>query len=155
MSMLARYKKPGGFQQLFLLLESCQGKKQETLLHHVEAENAQWAEIIRAKLLNKERFLALPAECISEIITRMPEKVLIFAFQGVPVEKREGLLSVFPHIKKKNILESANGGTAKAEEIEAAFLQIFKKIRDLENDKTLNLSKYAPEFALDEEKKVA
>lgn len=152
MSMLGRYKKPGGFEQLLFLIEGCHKKRQEQLLGLVEAEDVQWAERIRAKMLDISKVIALPQSGINEIFSRLPEKILVFAMHGIPKEKHEIVLNTFTHFKKKTITELMDGTKPKAEEIEAAYLAIYKKIRELDKDRVISLEKLAPELSLSDKK---
>jgi flagellar motor switch protein FliG len=155
MGMLTRYKKDGGFETLLMLIEQCNKKKQDQLIGLVENEDLVWAERIRAKMLTQERVLALPQDAINEIFSRIPEKVLVFALAGTPADKKDAILATFTHFKKKAIDEMMTGTKPTPGQTEAAFLAIFKKIRDLEKDRTLNLLKFAPALSLKEEKKAA
>ncbi len=155
MSMLSRYKKEGGFETLLLLIEQCDKKKQDQLIGLVENEDLVWAERIRNKILTVERVLSLPQDAINEIFSRVPEKVLVFALNGITPEKREMIMTTFTHFKKKAIEDMMTGTKPNPAQIEAAFLAIFKKIRDLEKDRTLNLFKFCPQVSLKEEKKAA
>lgn len=155
MSMLSRYRKDGGFETLLVLIEQCNKKKQEQLISLVENEDLVWAERIRTKMLTVERVLALPQDAINEIFSRVPEKVLVFALHGTPADKKDALLTTFTHFKKKAIDDMMTGTKPTPDQTEAAFLAIFKKIRDLEKDRTLNLQKFAPVLSLKEEKKAA
>ena len=50
MSMLARYKKPGGVQQLVALLESCLSKKRELLLNTIMTEDKDFGNMVKSKM---------------------------------------------------------------------------------------------------------
>jgi flagellar motor switch protein FliG len=152
MSMLTRYKKQGGFEQLLVLIESCNKKKQEQLLTLVKAEDSSWHDRLRAKMLTMERVLAFPSNGINEIFSRIPEKVLVFALHGIAPEKHDMILATFTHFKKKAISELLAGSKPKPEEIEAANLAIFKSIRALDKERVIALHKLSPELSLDERK---
>jgi len=156
MSMLARYKKqPNGFETLLTLIEQCNKKKQDQLLGLIEAEDVVWAKRVRDKMLTVERVINLPQDALNEIFSRVSEKILVFALHGVTPEKREQIMATFNHFKKKSVSELINGSKATPQETEAAFLAIFKKIRDLDKERTISLEKLAPELSLKEEKKKA
>lgn len=54
MSILARYKRPGGFRQLVQLIETSQPVKQMQLLQAIEDEDPHWAQLIREKKITPE-----------------------------------------------------------------------------------------------------
>jgi flagellar motor switch protein FliG len=58
MSMLARFRKPGGVQQLVALLESCLSKKKEALLTTIMAEDAQFGTMVKNKILTPEKIFS-------------------------------------------------------------------------------------------------
>ncbi len=134
------------------LIESCAKKKQDQLLSLVQQEDISWAKKIKSKILTVDRVLNLPQEGINEIFSKVPEKVLVFAMHGIAPEKHDLVLSTFTHFKRKTIIDLLEGSKPKADEIEAAFLQIFAKIRIMEKERMINLLKLAPELALGEKK---
>ncbi len=152
MSMISRYKKQGGFEQLLILIEGCNKKKQDQLIGLVESEDLVWAERIRAKMLTVDRLFAFPPEGLAEIFSRVPEKVLVFALHGVGPEKKDLVLASFNHFKKKSIDELMAGSKPKPSETESAFLSIFKLVRDLDKARTINIEKLMPELSLREDK---
>jgi flagellar motor switch protein FliG len=152
MSMLSRYKKEGGFEQLLMLIEQCHKKKQDQLISLVENEDLVWAERLRSKMLTRERVVAFPAHGLAEIFTRIPEKVLVFALHGLEPQDHEKILATFTHFKQKAVLELLEGEKPKPEQIEAAFLVVFKIIRDLDKQHVISIEKLAPELSLREKK---
>ena len=71
MSILARYRKPGGFVQLLKLIETSQPPKQEKLLEAVEKEDAEWAQLIRVKKLTPDMVLSWEPETLTLIFEHM------------------------------------------------------------------------------------
>lgn len=155
MSMLARYKKPGGLGQLVMLIEGCHQKKQDQLMGLILAEDKSWHTKITEKMLTRAKLLALPPEALSEIFSRIPDKVLTYVLYSVVPEQREVIMATFNHFKKKTILESLGGTPPPAGDIEAAYLQVFKKVRDLEKERVLKFDKIAPQISLTETSQAA
>jgi len=150
MSMLARYKKPGGFGQLVMLIEGCNLKKQEQLMGLIKKEDEAWHMRIQEKMLTREKLLAAPPEVTNEIFSRVPDKVLTYALHAMTPAQREQILSTFNHFKKKTISESIGGTTPSAADIVAAYLHIFKIVRGLEKDRVVNFDKFYPVVSLTE-----
>ena len=56
MSMISRYKRPGGFVQLLSLIETSTAAKKEKFLEIVRSESESWANAI------EQRVLTIPAD---------------------------------------------------------------------------------------------
>jgi flagellar motor switch protein FliG len=148
MSMLARFKKPGGFIQLLSLIETCTGAKQEQLLKAVDSENPAWAKLVKEKMLSVEKIFSWPAEAVSEITTRLPERIVGIALHGIKEELRPKAMSMLPLMKKKAVEEVLTGYKPNPGEIQAAFLKIILKARELEKGGELKLDKIDPGVSL-------
>ncbi|MGE3974471.1 MAG: FliG C-terminal domain-containing protein [Bdellovibrionales bacterium] len=152
MSMLTRYRKPGGFAQLVLLIEGCNQKKQKQLMDLILVEDKSWHQKIQDNILTREKLLALPPELTNEIFSRVPDKVLSFILHSLTPEQREKATATLTHFKKKALEELMGGAAPSVGDIEAAFMHVFKKVRDLEKDGTISFLKLAPALSLSEDK---
>jgi flagellar motor switch protein FliG len=152
MSMLARYRKPGGFGQLVMLIEGCNPKKQTQLMGLIELEDKDWHHRIKETMLTREKLLAAPSEVTNEVFSRVPDKVLTYVLHAMTPEQREKVMATFNHFKTKAINESLGGTPPSPGDIEAAFMQVFKKVRELEKDRTINFDKYYPVVSLTEKR---
>ncbi|HEX4922849.1 MAG TPA: FliG C-terminal domain-containing protein [Bdellovibrionales bacterium] len=148
MSMLARFKKPGGFIQLVNLIETCTDQKKEQLLKAVEGENPAWAKLLKEKLLTVDKVFSWPPEAVAEITTRLPERIVAIAMHGLKEDVRPKATFSMSHMKLRAVEEVFNGYKPNAGEISAAFLKIIMKARELEKGGELKLDKIDPNSSL-------
>jgi len=148
MSMLARFKKPGGFIQLINLIETCVEPKKTQLLKAVESENPGWAKLLNEKMLTIDKVFSWPPEAVAEITTRLPERIVAIAMQGLKEDLRPKATFSMSHMKLRAIEEVMNGYKANAGEISAAFLKIIMKARELEKGGELKLDNIDPTSSL-------
>jgi flagellar motor switch protein FliG len=146
--MLARFKKPGGFIQLLNLIETCTGAKKEQLLKAVASENAGWAKLLQDKMLTIEKIFSWPPEAVSEITTRLPERIVGIALHGIKEDLRAKATFSMPVMKLRAIEEVLTGYKPNPGEIQAAFLKILMKARELEKGGELKLDKIDPGSSL-------
>jgi flagellar motor switch protein FliG len=139
MSMLARYRKPGGINQLIALLETCLSKKRETLMNTINAEDADFGALVRAKILTAERIFKWDPLTICEATTRMSDRTLAICLKGLPVGSFEIATHTMRDLKKrevKNIFDSVNPTPV---EIESAQIKLVEIVRNLEKEGSLRL----------------
>src|SRR5471030_747446 len=103
MSMLVRYRKPGGIQQLVALLESCITKKRESLLTTICAEDNQFGIMVRSKLLTPEKIFKWDPLIVCEATTRMGERTLAICLKGMPPEAFAIATHTLRDIKKREV----------------------------------------------------
>src|ERR1700728_2960594 len=111
MSMLARFRKPGGVQQLVTLLESCLSKKKETLLNTIMTEDPQFGAMVKSKILTMEKVFSWDPLTVCEATTKLGERTLAAALKGLPEHavaiathtmrdrKKRDLMNIFETIK--------------------------------------------------------
>ncbi len=148
MSMLARFKKPGGFVQLVNLIETCVEPKKAQLLKAVESENPGWAKLLNEKMLTIDKVFSWPAESVAEVTTRLPDRIVAIAMQGLKEELRPKATFSMSHMKLRAIEEIITGYKANPGEIQAAFLKIIMKARELEKGGELRLDSIDPGSSL-------
>src|SRR4051812_19271573 len=103
MSMLARYKKQGGLQQLIALLESCLSKKRETLLATISAEDKDFGTMVRSRILTPEKIFSWDPLVVSEATTRLGERTLAIFLQGMPPEAFAIATHTMRDLKKREV----------------------------------------------------
>jgi flagellar motor switch protein FliG len=138
MSMIARFKKPGGFIQLINLIETCAEPKKTQLLKAVESENPGWAKLLNEKMLTIDRVFAWPPEAVAEITTRLPERIVAIAMHGIKEDLRAKATFSMSHMKLRAIEEVMTGYKPNPGEIQAAFLKIILKAREIDPGSSLN-----------------
>lgn len=139
MSMLARYRKPGGVQQLVQLLESCLLKKRETLLNTICAEDKAFGDMVKAKVLTAERIFKWDPLIVSEATTRLGERTLAIALKGLPPECFQIATHTMRDLKKRevtNLLETVKPNPI---EIETAHIKLIETVRKLEKEGAIKL----------------
>src|ERR1700727_1794918 len=101
--MLARFRKPGGVQQLVVLLESCLTKKREALITTIESEDKEFAMMVKAKVLTAERIFKWDPLVVSEATTKLSERTLAFVLKGLPPECIPIALHTTRDLKKREV----------------------------------------------------
>lgn len=150
MSMLSRFRKPGGFMQLLALIESCDPTKQKNLLGLVGAEDPGWAHLLKTKALSLDRILSWPTEVLMEITVVLPDRVLAMAYKAMNEgEQQDRWLSSLSDFKAKEIQELAGNIETSVNEEHAAVIKIIQTVRELEANGKLKFAKFAPELVVD------
>lgn len=150
MSMLARFRKPGGFLQLLNLIETCEPVKRNQLMDLIAKEDPGWAHLVKTKALSFERIMAWPQNTLMEITPRIPDKILGVAVHMCPTEFREKLLSSLPHMKRREIEYMLNNFNPSSGEKHAAVIKIIQTVRELEHEGMLKMSMIDPSLVLDQ-----
>ncbi len=146
MSMLARYKKQGGFEQLLLLLETSNDKKQEQFLKLIEAESPATAAMIKSKMLTIDKIFAWDASFLGDITITLPSKILAILLKGKPESVVNNVIATFPHIKKQEVLATAKEMVVNVGEFESARMKLIQTVRDMNKAGTIKIAKISPEL---------
>ena len=156
MSMLSRFRKPGGFQQLITLLETCDPSKQKSLLHLVGSEDPGWAHVVKVKSLTFERVLSWPQEVLMEITPHLPDQVLATAYrmaeilsQGQGRQLHEKWISSLPSMKAREIQELAQSHLFTTAEQTNAVIKVIQTVRELEAKGLLRFATFDPVLEID------
>lgn len=154
MSTIARYRKPGGFKQLLLLIEASGRKKQDQLLSIVRKENPLWADALCERLLTIDKVFSWSGEAIEKVISNIPEQTWVQAFFHLPESERSEMLGkvtqFLSNAKQRQIHDLLQVSQPSAGEVEAAQLMIIKKVRDLQAAKDFRPQDIDPRLALDD-----
>ena len=151
MSVLNRYKKPGGFRQLLQLIETSQPVKQQKLLEVVEKEDPQWADLIRQKKIDPDMVLSWDSNHLVVVFEHMNERhcATVFKNQG-----RDSLLDYKGLFKEdkfrdlKSLVQDEADPTKP--EIVAAHNHMLEVVRFLDEEKKLDLRYINPQLDLSE-----
>ncbi len=144
MSMLVRYKKTGGFQQLLSLIETCTPAKREQLMKVIQTEDPGWAALLKAKMLTIDKFFSWDPIHIAEITNEMPGRILAAALVGLPAETVERATHTMDHMKKREIENLIQELKPNPSEIETARMKLLVRVRELEREKRIDLAKIDP-----------
>ena len=142
MSMLARYKKQGGINQLVALLETCLSKKRETLMNSVIAEDPVFAKQVQDKILNCEKIFKWDPLLVCEATSRLSDRTLAIALKGLPPECFAIATHTMRELKKKEITNLLETIKPTPIEIESAHIKLVEKVRELEKEGTV---KFGPD----------
>lgn len=150
MSMLNRYKKPGGFVQLLKLIETFGPQKREKFMGLIESESPAWSDALKTRLLSLERIFSWDQLIISEVIARLPEKTVAFAMYGLSSENKDKVLSHLTHADRRRLEVHLNENTPSEGEIAASMVKIIEQTRELMMTGLLRAENIDKEMVIDE-----
>lgn len=150
MAMLDRYKKPGGFNQLLTLLETCGPQKKQKFLEIIRLEDSRWADALEAKMISLDRFFKWNDSAVSEVTGVMLEASVATILAAMP-EYSERILATLAHSKKKRVQEAADSTRPTAEGIATSVHKLFETIRRLTSEGVLRLDKIDPDMYVPED----
>lgn len=150
MSMLDRYRKPGGFAQLLALIETCTEAKQIKLLDIIAQEDRRWSETVRAKMLSIDRIYAWQDDVLAEIFGSLQDLTVSVAFHGANDTMKNRIRGFSTHARMRKIedLKSSNGPTPA--EIVATHMKIVECVRKMGSDGFLRFEKIDPTLVIGE-----
>lgn len=151
MSVLARYRKPGGFKQLLQLIETSQPAKQAKLLEVVEKEDPRWADLIREKKITPEMVLSWGTEHLVVIIENMSPRHSACILHSLEEEKYKECANLFRPEKYRDLkmlLDEMKEPTKS--EIAAAGNNMLETVRLLDEEKKIDLRYINPVLDLSE-----
>lgn len=147
MSVLARYRKPGGFRQLLLLIETSQPVKQEKLLEVVAKEDPDWAELLRQKKIDAEMILSWDPSHLVVVFEHMNERHCAAIFKHIGVELIKDYSNLFREEKYRDLKNEVDDGRDPTDaEVRAAHNHMIETVRYLDEEKKLNLRFINPEL---------
>jgi flagellar motor switch protein FliG len=156
MSTLGRFRKPGGFQQLLILIETCDPSKQKNLLHLIGTEDPGWAHLVKMKALTFERIMSWPVEVLMEITPPLPDPILANAYKMAQListpekpELHEKWLKCIPSIKAKEVQELASYTPLTPADQAASVVKLLQTIRELEAKGHIRFSNFDPTLEID------
>jgi flagellar motor switch protein FliG len=144
--MLARYKKQGGFEQLLLLIETSNDKKQQQFLQLIEAESPMTAAMIKSKMLTLDKIFSWDASFLGDITINVPSKILAILLKDRPENVIQNVIATFPHAKKQEVLAAVKEMTPSVGEYESARIKLIQTVRDLNKAGAIKIAKISPEL---------
>ncbi len=156
MSTLGRFRKPGGFQQLLTLIETCDPSKQKNLLLLIGNEDPGWAHLVKVKALSFERVLSWPIEVLMEVTPPLPDNVLAASYKMAELlstpahpQLHEKWLKSIPSIKAREVQDLANLHTLSAADQTACVIKLLQTVRELEAKGVIKFSNFDPTLEVD------
>lgn len=157
MSMLNRFRKPGGFQQLLTLIETCDLQKKQNLLQLIGSEDPGWAYLVKLKSIDFDRILSWPQDVLMEITPHLPDKILVTALHIAQISDKkthqssaDKWLSSLPALKSKEIISLAEMTPINPIEHHSAKIKIIQTVRELESKGILRFSQFDPQLEVDQ-----
>jgi flagellar motor switch protein FliG len=147
MSLLNRYRRKGGFENLLKLVESSTPAKQEQLLKLIEAEDSSWAELIRVKSLSMDKIFSWEPQYLKDIVYRVKPRILGISLIGQSKEVHEKVAACMPEIKWVEVSDYL-GDNFGPGEIHAAQNQVIATTRELVEDGYIRFEDVDPKLVL-------
>lgn len=156
MSTLGRFRKPGGFQQLLALIETCDPEKQKNLMHLIGTEDPGWAHLVKIKALTFERIMTWPIEILMEITPHLQDHTIVMIFRmaqnsgkAKQVDYHSKWLRSIPDIKARQIEDMANSVRFTQQDQTTSIIKLLQTVRELESKGTLKFSLFDPTLEVD------
>ncbi|MCB0391993.1 MAG: hypothetical protein KDD58_11925 [Bdellovibrionales bacterium] len=139
MSMLARYKKSGGFRQLLQLIETSGKTKQERFIKMIEEEDANWAQAIEQRMLTLEKILTWEDQVLAEIFSRLNDITLGIASHLLEKSQWERATKTFSHSKLRAINENHADKEPSPAQQSTAIVNILTEVRTMVTEGMIRL----------------
>lgn len=151
MSMIDRYRKPGGFIQLLNLIETTGKDKQEKFLKMIQDENPTWETEIKKRLLTIDKILGWNPTYLAEIFPRVQPLQLAMVVGGLPKDKAEQFIKILTFKERKQVEEILKEKSPNPGETTAGIMKLFAEIRKMESEGTLRFDKFDPDMVIPED----
>lgn len=148
MSVLDRYKKPGGFVQLLTLLETCGPQKKEKFLQMILEENPAWYDSLKQRLLSLERILAWPNEFLTEVTTRALPITLAAISKSLPEQQNKRLFHGLSHSQFAKVREISENKQFTPAEISSSIEKLLGDTRGLMQQGIIKVEKFDADLAI-------
>jgi len=151
MSILARYRKPGGFRQLIKLIETSQPAKQQQLLQAIEAEDPHWAQLLRDKKITPQMVLDWDMSYLVVIFEHMHTRHCATVLYVLGEGSLHRFRSAF-ELERLNELNRLIKGMNEPTEVELrlAYNNMLETVRYLDEDRKIVLSLIDPKLDVSE-----
>lgn len=139
MSLLARYKKQGGFEQLILLLESRPPKKRDELIELIVNEDAAYGVLVQTKILTMEKLIEWDPNILSEVISKLSDLTVSTCFSRLGEEFFKKCSHGLREFRKKELSELIRNANPKQPEFDAAWIKFIEATRKLVTEGAIKL----------------
>lgn len=151
MSMIERYRKPGGFVQLLNLIETTGKDKQEKFLKMIADENPTWEVEVRKRLLTLDKVLGWNHTYLVEIFPRVQTIQLAMIAGGLPPEKFEGFMNILNFKERRQVEDILKEKKPTPGETSSGIMKLFAEIRKMESEGSLKFDKFDPDMVIPED----
>ena len=151
MSILSRYKKPGGFRQLLQLVETSQPTKQAKLIEVIKKEDPHWAKLIIEKKISPDMVLAWPPEHLATVFEYMTERHCASLLKAMDEEQLLIYFDLFKPEKTKSLRNQIDDiDEIKSTDTVNAHNNLLETVRFLDEEKKIILRFIDPNLDLSE-----
>lgn len=151
MSMIERYRKPGGFVQLLNLLETTGKDKQEKFLKMIADESPIWETEVRKRILSLDKVLSWNETYLGEIFPRIQPLQLAMIAGGLPPEKLGAFMHVLNFKERKQVEDILKDKKPSQGEVTSGIMKLFAEIRKMEAEGSLKFEKFDPDMTVPED----
>jgi hypothetical protein len=148
MKAVDRYKKPGGFLQLVMLVETSGIEKREKFLKIIKEENPKWESEIRRKMLTLDKILRWDPAMIKLILLNTPMITLANALFGIPKDRWHLITDNMNTYEIKKLEFVIEVTTPTTSEISSCIVRIIKEVRNLITHGVIKLETIDPELII-------
>lgn len=141
MSMISRYKRPGGFVQLLSLIETSSAAKKEKFLEIVRSESESWANAIEQRVLTMDRIFTWPDNVVTEVFKNLPLRNMACALQGFEEERQERIFQYMSHSEKRKIQDEMGAMKSSPEEFNGTVLKLLEIARKMISEGQIRVDK--------------
>ncbi len=149
MSMLSRFRKPGGFVQLLQLIESCDGEKQKNLIQLIASEDPGWASLVKAKQLSYQKVLEWPQPHLALILESLPYRTLLALVAGSQEAQKQVLSKTLSPTLWARLNSDLQETKLEASEHKVAQLKLLSAIREMDQEGKIKLTAIDQRLGLD------
>lgn len=149
MSMLNRFRKPGGFVQLLQLIESCDGEKQKNLIQLIASEDPGWASLVKAKQLSFQKVLSWPQPHLAMVLERLPYRTLLALVAGSQSEQKMVVKNTLSPSLWARLMKDIEETPLETNEHKVAQLKLLSSIREMDQEGKIKLTAIDQRLELD------
>ena len=150
MSLLGRYRKPGGFLQLIQLVETTEPQRRKNLIELIAKEDPGWANLVCNKMLTPEKVLAWSENTLNKVWPHMPLNIIMIIWQKSASVSRARIEHSLPqnyYLPFRRAAEAIKPLEESA--VITARLRLVAIVRELDIKGKIKLSEIDPALALE------
>lgn len=149
MSIISRYRRPGGLTQLVQLLETSEKPKRAELLDIIAKEDPGWAYFIQSKALSIERVLSWPSPILEQIFAKVPLQFVAILSQMADSDTQRKIEDSINRSLLRELYQLRAEKTYSLEHRWNVGVKILQTVRELQGQGTLKFSTFDPGLEVD------
>lgn len=151
MSMIARYKRAGGFVQLLSLIETSGQAKREKFIDIIRSESEAWADAITKHVISLDRIFSWPDEVVVEVFKGLPIRNMACVLKGISEENRLRVMNFMSHSEKRKVEDEMGSINLNPEEFNGSVVKLLEITRKMISEGQIRLEKVDPELEIPED----